>query len=107
MQFALSAGTILIILLIGAITGGEFSIGTVRLIYTRGPTRTQFVLAKVGAAIVCIAFGILAISIIGVLIAQALNPLSSIPQDFDFLTAVSVGHPILHLIIPSLHCFMY
>ncbi len=107
MQFALSAGTILIILLIGAITGGEFSIGTVRLIYTRGPTRTQFLLAKVGAAIVCIAFGILAMSIIGVLTGQALNPLSSIPQDFGFLSAGWVGQTILYLLIAMLDWFMY
>src|SRR5579859_611666 len=52
-QFALSAGTILIIILIGATAGGEFSTGTVRLMYSRGPTRGQFLLAKVGVAIVC------------------------------------------------------
>ncbi len=107
MQFALSADTILIILLIGAIAGGEFSVGTVRLIYTRGPTRTQFLLAKVGAAIVCIALGILAMSIIGVLTGQALNPLSSIPQDFSFLSGSWVGHTILYLLIAMLDWFMY
>ena len=106
-QFALSAGTILIILLVGTIAGGEFSIGTVRLMYTRGPTRTQFLLAKVGTAIVCIAFGILAMSIIGVLTGQALNPLSSIPQYFGFFSAAWVGHTILYLLIAMLDWFMY
>src|SRR5258708_8168339 len=97
----------MIIIWVGGISGGEFSIGTVRLIYTRGPTRTQFLLAKVGAAIVCIAFGILAMSIIGVLTGQALNPLSSIPQDFGFLSAGWVAQPILYLLISMLDCFIY
>ncbi len=106
-QFALSAGTILIIILIGAIAGGEFSIGTVRLMYTRGPTRSQFLLAKVGTAAICAAIGILAMSIIGILTGQALNALSSITQDFGFLSADWVAHAMLYLLIAMLDWFMF
>jgi ABC-type transport system involved in multi-copper enzyme maturation permease subunit len=106
-QFALSAGTILIIILIGATAGGEFSIGTVRLLFTRGPTRTQFLLSKLGATIICIAIGILTMSIAGILTGQALNLLSGIAQSFDFLSAGWVGHTMLYLLIAMLDWFMY
>ncbi len=106
-QFALSAGTILIIILIGATVGGEFSIGTVRLMYTRGPTRSQFLLAKVGVAAVCAAIGILTMSIIGILTGQALNALSSITQDFGFLSASWVAHTMLYLLIAMLDWFIF
>ena len=71
-QFALSAGTILIIILIGATAGGEFSIGTVRLMYTRGPTRSHFLLAKVGVAAVCAAIGILMLISVAILVVPYL-----------------------------------
>ena len=106
-QFALSAGTILIIILIGATAGGEFSIGTVRLMYTRGPTRSQFLLAKVGVAAVCAAIGILIMSIVGILTGQALNALSSIAQEFGFLSAGWVAHTILYLLIAMLDWFIF
>lgn len=106
-QFALSAGTILIIILIGAIAGGEFSIGTVRLMYTRGPTRSQFLLAKVGTAAICAAIGILAMSIIGILTGQALNAFSGLTQDFDFFSAGWVAHTMFYLLIAMLDWFMF
>ena len=106
-QFALSAGTILIIILIGATAGGEFSIGTVRLLFTRGPTRTQFLLSKLGATIICIVIGILTMSIVGILTGQALNLLSGIAQSFDFLSAAWVAHSMLYLLIAMLDWFMY
>ena len=106
-QVALSAGTILIIILIGAITGGEFSIGTVRLMYTRGPTRSQFLLAKVGVSAICAAIGILSMSIIGILTGQALNALSNMTQDFGFLSASWVAHTTLYLLIAMLDWFIF
>jgi len=106
-QVALSAGTILIIILMGSIAGGEFSIGTVRLMYTRGPTRLQFLLAKVGIAIFCAAIGILTIAITGILIGQALNILSSIPQALDFLKDAWLAHSFLYLFIAMLDWFVY
>ena len=107
MQIALSAGTILIIILIGSSAGGEFSIGTVRLMYTRGPTRLQFLLAKVGVAAICAAIGILTITITGILIGQVLNALSSIPQHLDFLSLGWITHTLLYLLVAMLDWFIY
>lgn len=106
-QIALSVGTILIIILIGSSAGGEFSIGTVRLIYTRGPTRLQFLLAKVGVAAVCAAIGILTITITGIVIGQVLNALSSIPQSLNFISAGWIVHALLYLLAAMLDWFIY
>ncbi len=107
MQVALSAGTILIIILIGSSAGGEFSIGTVRLMYTRGPTRLQFLLAKVGVAAICAAIGILTITITGILIGQALNALSTIQQELGFLSPGWMTHTLLYLLVAMFDWFIY
>jgi ABC-type transport system involved in multi-copper enzyme maturation permease subunit len=106
-QVALSAGTILIIILIGSSAGGEYSIGTIRLMYTRGPTRLQFLLAKVGVAALCAAIGILTITITGILMGQTLNALSSIPQVLDFLSPGWIAHALLYLLLAMLDWFIY
>lgn len=106
-QVALTPFTVLIIILMGAVAGGEFSIGTVRLLFSRGPTRAQFFLAKYGAAIACTAIGLFAMAIIGVLAGQALNPLSGIAQGFDFFTWAWLGHAILFLLAAMLNWFIY
>jgi len=106
-QFALTPCTVLIIILIGTMVGGEYSIGTVRLLFTRGPTRTQFLLAKVGAAFISVLIGILMMVILGVLTGQVLNPVSGFPQTGDFLNAGWVEHALLYLFIAVLNWFMY
>ena len=106
-QFALTPCIVLIIILIGTMVGGEYSIGTVRLLFTRGPTRTQFLLAKVGAAFISVLIGILMMVILGVLTGQVLNPVSGFPQTGDFLNAGWVEHALLYLFIAVLNWFMY
>src|SRR5947209_16834917 len=53
-QLLNTLGQILIIILVSTIVGGEYTSGTIRLMLTRGPTRTQLLLSKLGAAVVCI-----------------------------------------------------
>ncbi|HLX58875.1 MAG TPA: ABC transporter permease [Ktedonobacteraceae bacterium] len=106
-QFALIAGTILIIILVGTIAGGEYSIGTVRLMYTRGPTRTQFLIARLLAAFIIIALGMLLMTILGILSGQLLNPLSGITQNGDFWSTGWAGHALLYLFIGMINWFMY
>ena len=106
-QFAMPPGVILIIILVGSMAGGEFSIGTVRLIFTRGPTRTQFLLAKAGAAIVCTVIGVLLMFITGVLTGQLLNLASGIGQNSNFFSVDWLGHTILYLLAAMLNWFMY
>lgn len=106
-QFALTPSTIFIIILVGTITGGEYSIGTVRLLFSRGPTRTQFLLAKLGVALVALVIGMLLMVLLGVLTGQALNPLSGFAQSSDFLSAGWIGHALLYVLIAMLNWFMF
>lgn len=106
-QFALIGGTALLIIVIGTVVGGDYSIGTIRLLYTRGPTRTQFLLSRLGAIIFIAFSGMLLMVGLGVLIGQAFNPLSGFPQTGDFFSAGWLGHALLYLLIAILHWSMY
>ncbi|GAC1567001.1 MAG: hypothetical protein NVS3B14_11660 [Ktedonobacteraceae bacterium] len=106
-QFALIAGTILLIILVGTFAGGEYSTGTIRLLFIRGPTRTQFLLGKLAASLLIICAGMLLMAILGVLAGQAFNPLSGFAQSGDFWSAGWLGHALLYLLIAMLNWFMY
>ncbi len=102
-----TVGLVLIIILTGTIIGGEYSVGTIRLMFTRGPTRTQFFLAKIGAILVCIMLGVLITVPIGVLTGALLNLFTGVGVDFSFLTASWFLHSILRLLITMLGLFMF
>lgn len=106
-QFALIVGTALFIIVFGTTVGGDYSIGTIRLLYTRGPTRTQFLLARLGAAIFIALAGLLAMAGLGVLIGQALNLISGIAQGGSFFSAGWLGYALLYLLIAMLNWLMY
>lgn len=106
-QGELNPAIILIVTLIGSIAGGELSVGTVRLMFTRGPWRGQFLLAKYGAALVCTVLGVCAMTLVGVLAGQAFNLLSGQPQSLAFLTSAWIGHALLYLLATMLHWFLY
>lgn len=106
-QLAIPPGAFLLITLVGSLVGGEFSLGTVRLMFTRGPTRTQFLFAKLGATIVCIVIGVLVMFITGVLASQLLNLASGIGQDLNFFTASWLVHTILFVLVAMLNWLIY
>ncbi|HKF39334.1 MAG TPA: ABC transporter permease [Ktedonobacteraceae bacterium] len=106
-QLAIPPGAFLLITLVGSMVGGEFSVGTVRLMFTRGPTRTQFLFAKLGATTVCIVIGVLAMFITGVLASQLFNVASGIGQDLNFFTASWLVHTILFVLVAMLNWLMY
>ncbi|MFL5696442.1 MAG: ABC transporter permease subunit [Ktedonobacteraceae bacterium] len=106
-QLLLTLGQILIIILVSTIVGGEYNSGTIRLMLTRGPSRTQFLLSKVGAAITCIGLGVVAITIIGVLTGLLLNLATGVAPDFAFFSATWSVHLLLYLLIIILGLFTY
>ena len=106
-QLLLTLGQILIIILVSTIVGGEYNSGTIRLMLTRGPSRTQFLLSKVGAAITCIGIGVVAITIIGVLTGLVLNLATGVAPDFAFFSATWSVHVLLYLLIIILGLFTY
>src|SRR5438876_4606304 len=106
-QLLLTLGQILIIILVSTIVGGEYNSGTIRLMLTRGPSRTQFLLSKVGAAITCIGFGVVAITVLGVLTGLLLNLATGVAPDFVFFSATWSVHVLLYLLIIILGLFTY
>jgi len=106
-QGELNPAVILMVILIGSIAGGELSIGTVRLMFTRGPWRGQFLLAKYGAALVCTVLGVCGMALVGVLIGQIFTLLCGQPQSFAFLTSAWIGHALLYLLATMLNWFVY
>ena len=106
-QTARSVGLILIIILAGTIVGGEYGVGTIRLMLTRGPTRLQFLLSKIGALLACVIIGFLAVILLGVATGAALNAATVGGQNFSFLTWSWVGHAILYVLAGMLGLFVY
>jgi ABC-type transport system involved in multi-copper enzyme maturation permease subunit len=102
-----SVGLVLIIILAGTIVGGEYSVGTVRLMFTRGPTRTQFLLAKLGATAICIFAGTLGLILFGGIIGTIFNVLVGGGYSGYSTVTTWLPHAILYTLASMLQLFMY
>ncbi|GHO75665.1 hypothetical protein KSD_34360 [Ktedonobacter sp. SOSP1-85] len=100
-------GLILIVILAGTIVGGEYNVGTVRLIYTRGPTRAQFLCAKVGAILFSSILGFLLLFLTGLISSTALNLVIGNATNLDFVDATWAWHFLLYLLAQILNLFWY
>jgi ABC-type transport system involved in multi-copper enzyme maturation permease subunit len=99
--------SILAIILAGALVGGEYSLGTVRLMFTRGPTRLQFLFAKIAVLAIYIVPALLLLMLVGTLVGSALSPLVGVATNFSFFTAAWLGHFVLYLLLGMLFWFGY
>lgn len=106
-EYGLIVGVILLVILVSSLTGGEYGAGTIRLLFIRGPTRTQFLIAKLGTALIVSIIGMLAMIVPGVLVGQLLNPVSGIAQTGTFWGGAWLGHALLYLFIAMLNWFMF
>jgi len=106
-QLLLTLGQILVIILVSTIVGGEYTDKTVRLMLTRGPSRTQFLLSKIGASTVCIMLGVVGIVLLGIFTGLLLNFTTGIVPTFDFFSASWLGHSVLYLLITMLGLLTY
>lgn len=104
---AINVLTILMIILIGTTVGEEYNLGTVRLLFTRGPTRIQFLLGKIGAAAVCCACYLLVFAVLLLALGSILEPISQVPVDYSFLTAAWIGQAILFLLLCIFNWFVF
>ena len=100
-------GLVLIVILAGTIVGGEYGVGTIRLIFTRGPTRVQFLLSKIGAILACCTLTVVVLTVIGIVVGTLLNFITGISVDFGFLTGAWVLHALLYLLSATLGLFVY
>ncbi len=103
----LTVGRILIIALAGIIVGEEYGVGTVRLMLTRGPTRMQFLLAKVGAILVCGGIGVFGMTLLGILAGQLFTPFTPFHQSFSFLNIAWIAHAFLLILYLLLGLIVY
>ncbi|HLI07846.1 MAG TPA: ABC transporter permease [Ktedonobacteraceae bacterium] len=91
-------GIVLTIVLVGTIVGGEYGIGTIRLMLTRGPSRIQFLLGKIGAALACIMLGLLFMFLAGILLGQAVSLFINVPTNWHFFSLDWLGRVLLYLL---------
>jgi ABC-type transport system involved in multi-copper enzyme maturation permease subunit len=87
--------------------GDEYSLGTVRLLYTRGPTRLHFLFAKVATVIMCILPVVLLLTLLGVILGEMLYSLLGFSTDWSFLTASWLGHAMVFVLLEALAWFAY
>jgi ABC-type transport system involved in multi-copper enzyme maturation permease subunit len=106
-QLLLTLGQVLIVILVSTITGGEYSSGTVRLMFTRGPTRTQILLSKVGTALVCVVCGVIGITILGVLSGLFFNLTTGVALHFALFSIAWLGNTLLFCLVIGLGLFVY
>jgi ABC-type transport system involved in multi-copper enzyme maturation permease subunit len=102
-----TVGLVLIIVLAGTIVGGEYGIGTIRVLLTRGPTRTQYLLAKVLAILTCIAITVVILLPVGILVGALYNLFTGIAVDFSFFTATWILYAIVYILLAMLNLFIY
>ncbi len=95
------------IILAGALVGGEYSLGTVRLMFTRGPSRLQFLIAKIVVLAIYVVPTILFLMLLGTVIGTMMAQLAGIGTGLSFLTAAHFGHLVLYLLLGMLYWFGY
>lgn len=106
-QTTQAVGLILIVILAGTIVGSEYSVGTIRMMLTRGPTRTQFLLAKVGAILACLVLGSVVVILLGIVEGTLLTLAVGVGVSTNFLTAMWLVHAVLYVCTAILGLFMY
>lgn len=106
-QVLFTLGQVLIVILVGAMVGGEYGVGTVRLLFTRGPARWQFLVAKMLAAVSCIAIWVVALTLVGLLVGQLLNFVTGTAPTFDFFSAAWPWYVLLYLLSTMFCLFVY
>jgi ABC-type transport system involved in multi-copper enzyme maturation permease subunit len=95
------------IIVAGALVGGEYSLGTVRLMFTRGPTRVQFLLAKIVVLAIYVIPMILFLMLLGTVIGAVMAHLAGIGTGLSFFTTATFGHLVLYLLLGMLYWFAY
>lgn len=100
-------GTILFVILTGTCVGGEYSGGTVRLVLTRGPTRTQFLLSKIGALLLCVVLGFVIMVLTGLVVGALLSLPSGIATPLDFLQHGGWVHVLFYPLFALFGLFIY
>jgi ABC-type transport system involved in multi-copper enzyme maturation permease subunit len=95
------------IILAGTLVGGEYSLGTVRLMFTRGPTRLQFLFAKIAVLAIYVVPTLLFVILLGSAIGAVMAHLAGLGAGLNFLTAAVIGHFALFVLLGMLFWLSY
>ncbi|HEY7342777.1 MAG TPA: ABC transporter permease [Ktedonobacterales bacterium] len=106
-RFLVERLVVLGIILAGLLVGGEYSLGTVRLMFTRGPTRLQFLFAKVVVLAIVVIPTVLFAILLGSGVGAVMAHLAGVGAGFNFLTADVFGHFVLFVLLGILFWFSY
>jgi ABC-type transport system involved in multi-copper enzyme maturation permease subunit len=106
-HFFILALVVLGIILAGTLVGGEYSLGMVRLMFTRGPTRLQFLIAKAVVLAIYVIPTVLFLMLLGMAIGAIMAQLAGIGTGLSFLTAAHLGHIVLYLLLAILYWYAY
>lgn len=85
-EFTRAVGLFLVAILAGAVVGGEYSLGTIRLLLSRGPGPVQLIAAKMVALAVVLFVGIGLLIGVGAASGLGLAWLTGAPVQWSFLT---------------------
>ncbi|GCF11957.1 ABC transporter permease [Dictyobacter arantiisoli] len=100
-------GPILFIILAGSVVGGEYSEGTIRLMLTRGPTRLQYLCAKLGAILICIVLTVVTLILLAIIVWMLLSLPAGIYRDASVLSNYWPLRMGLYLLVTILNLFIY
>lgn len=106
-QFVIQLFVVLGIILAGALVGGEYSLGTVRLLFTRGPGRMQFLIAKIAVLAIYVVPSFLFLMLLGTVIGTVMAQLAGIGTGLSYFTPDRVGHLVIFLLLGMLSWFAY
>ncbi len=98
---------VLVLIFVGTMVGDEYSLGTVRLLYTRGPTRLHFLFAKVATVIMCILPSVLLLTLVGVILGEVLYSILGFSTSWSFFTASWLGYAMVFVLLEALAWFAY
>jgi ABC-type transport system involved in multi-copper enzyme maturation permease subunit len=98
---------VLVLIFVGTMVGDEYSLGTVRLLYTRGPTRLHFLFAKVATVIMCILPTVLLLTLLGVILGEVLYSILGFSTSWGFLTANWLGYALVFVLLEASAWFAY
>jgi ABC-type transport system involved in multi-copper enzyme maturation permease subunit len=106
-RFLIERLVVVAIILAGTLVGGEYSLGTVRLMFTRGPTRLQFLFAKIAVLAICIVPTLLFVLLLGSAVGGVMAHAAGVGAGLSFVTADVVGHFALFALLGMLYWFSY
>jgi ABC-type transport system involved in multi-copper enzyme maturation permease subunit len=100
-------GVLLLIIMAGTIVGEEYSQGSIRLLLSRGPTRVQFLLAKIGAMLVCVFIVLISLVAVSIITWAIFGLPKGHTIAVEPLTGLQFLHILLYILATILSLFTY